>query len=120
MNSPTHSEDSSGSGGERRQKRRSRVLIGGVIVSRDGAQTWDCSVKDLSDTGARIVLGPGLVIQEHCYFVELKNGTAYEATVSWIRAPLVGLNFDASYPLGDLTDPKLQFLRRHWLDRRRR
>jgi hypothetical protein len=96
------------------------VLIGGVVVSRDGSQTWDCAIKDLSGTGARIQLADGQVIPEHCYFVELKNGTAYEANVLWIRPPLAGLSFTATYPLADLTDPKLQFLRRHWLDRRRR
>jgi PilZ domain len=106
--------------GNRRHDRRNRVLLGGLVVSRDGAQTWDCTVTDLSETGAKIRLAKDQVIPEHHILINLKEGVAYEATASWIRLPLVGLNFSAEHRLEDLTDNKLMFVRRLWQERRRR
>lgn len=116
----TQPEEQSGPAGERRQARRNRVLLGGIVISRDGAQTWDCSVKSLSDVGAKIQLSQGQIIPEHAFFVELNNGVGYEVTIIWLKPPHVGLKFLSSHHLETLNDPKLQFMRRLWQERRRR
>jgi len=105
---------------DRRQSGRRRVLQGGLIISRDGMRTWDCSIKDLSERGAKIRLPDGQIIPEHCIFVNLKEGMAYQVVVRWIRDPLAGLGYLESYRLQDLSDPKLQFIRRLWQERRGR
>jgi hypothetical protein len=104
----------------RRQSNRQRVLLGGLIVTRDGTRTWDCSIKDLSETGAKIRLAEGQVIPEHCIFVNLKDGIAYQVAITWHRPPMVGLKFLETHHLQTLTDPKLQFARRLWQERRGR
>ena len=40
---------------ERRPKRRNRVLLGGIISFADGAHSFNCSIRDITDTGARVV-----------------------------------------------------------------
>jgi PilZ domain-containing protein len=107
-------------GSNRRQARRARVLLGGIVVSRDGGRTWNCSIKDLSETGAKIQVADSQVIPERAYFINLKSGIAYEVQTAWLRLPLAGLKFGQSFPLEGLPDPKLGFLRRLWTERRNR
>lgn len=76
-----------------REYARRRVLIGGKLVWDDGAFTADCAVKDISESGARIQLGPRESIPARVYFLELKSGLAYEADVVWRRSPQFGLRF---------------------------
>lgn len=104
----------------KRQSQRVRVLLGGLIVTRNGTQSWDCNVRDLSETGAKIRLAPGQVIPEHCYFVQLKDGIAYEANVQWLHVPEVGLKFLKSHHLRDSSDPKYEHLRQLWMGKRMR
>jgi len=105
---------------ERRQSSRKRVLLGGLIAARNGAQTWNCSVKDLSELGARIRLAAGQVIPARCMLIDLRDAIVYHATVSWIRSPMCGLKLSEAYKLEGLSDRKLQFARYLWLDRRSR
>jgi hypothetical protein len=41
---------------ERRKLHRSRTLKGGRIVTNDGHSTFDCTVRNLSDEGAKLVV----------------------------------------------------------------
>jgi PilZ domain len=106
--------------GERRGSQRRTVLFGAIIASRDGAYTWDVTVKNLSDLGAKVRLPAGGVIPSRCIFINVREGTAYEAIVVWIQPPLWGLRFLESYHLEQLSDPALQFIKRLWLQRRAR
>jgi len=105
---------------ERRQSSRKRVLQGGLIVSRDGTQTWDCAIKDITELGAKIRIPNGQVIPERCIFVNLKEGMAYQVVVQWIHPPMAGLRCLETYKLQDLSDSKLMFVRRLWQERRGR
>ena len=107
-------------GSNHRGHARNRVLLGGLVVSRDGTQTWDCMITDVSENGAKIRLTKGQVIPEHHFLINLKEGVAYESTAEWIRLPLIGLSFSGDHRLEDLTDPKLLFVKRLWQERRRR
>jgi PilZ domain len=104
----------------RRASRRQRVMLGGLIVSRGGAQTWDCAVRDVSETGAKIRLAPGQVIPEQCHFIQLKDGIAYDAVVEWLRLPEAGLRISNPYSLRDSSDPKYSQMRLLWQERRMR
>lgn len=105
---------------DRRNCTRKRVLQGGLIVSRDGTQTWDCSIKDVTELGAKIRIPEGQVIPERCILVNLKEGMAYQVIVQWIHLPLAGLRCLETYRLQDLSDSKLMFVRRLWQERRGR
>jgi len=106
--------------GDQRQNGRRRVLLGGVIINRTGSQTWDCTVKDMSEHGVKIRLGEGQVIPSHCIFLNLRDGIGHMATVQWMHPPFAGLKLLDSFRLDELADPALQFVRRLWVERRRR
>jgi hypothetical protein len=78
---------------ERRRHDRSRVLLRGLVVARNGALTWDCLIKDRSNVGAKIRLPEGLCIPEHCIFSSRRDKIARRAVVQWVRAPFFGLRF---------------------------
>jgi hypothetical protein len=105
---------------DRRLAGRSRVLIGGIAVTRDGTRTWDCAVKNISPEGVQFRVSLEQVIPEHFIFINLKDGKAHQSVIQWIRPPLIGAKFLETYELEGLTDPKLQFVKRLWIERRRR
>jgi hypothetical protein len=97
---------------ERRPKPRKRVLFGGRVSYLDGTQHFDCSIRDLSETGARITLKPGLPIPSKVYLIDTRNRTAHEAKVVWNNGREAGLEFVTSFALSAIDNPQLLYLRR--------
>jgi hypothetical protein len=91
---------------------RKRALLGGKVASRDGSQVVSCTIRDLSDTGAKITVPAGIVIPTHVFLVYARSAYAHECQVSWIKPPQYGLKFINALPLDDTLPTKLNFLRR--------
>ena len=100
---------------ERRNAGRRRVLFGGKVVYRDGSQSFDCTIRDLSPTGARITVAKEHILPTHVYLMDLRTGFAYESEVTRIKHPQYALKFDGAIPLEGVIDPYLQFLKRIWM-----
>ena len=92
---------------------RRRALLAGKIVWDDGAFTADCTVKDISESGARIQLGNRESIPNQVYFIERKSGAVHEAKVVWRHSPLFGLRFVRQIDRSD-PPPELRNLERLW------
>ena len=99
---------------ERRPKPRKKVLLGGVVTYSEGAFSCNCTIRNLSDSGALIALPTGLSLPSTVYLVNLHGHTAYEAGVEWHKGARAGLSFAASFDLNVLTDPSLAYLRHIW------
>ena len=97
---------------DERKTARKRVILGAKIVYNEGAYTLDCRIRDMSDGGARIVLGPGLVIPKHVNLIDPRNAIAYECEVMWIKAPEFGLKFMATHSLRGELPVHLRYLKR--------
>jgi len=96
---------------ERRPKPRKRVLFGGRVTYSDGAKHFDCSIRDLSESGARISLKPGVPIPSRVYLIETRNRMVHESSVVWNNGREAGLRFLKSFPLSAITDPNLFYLK---------
>ncbi|HEY0302063.1 MAG TPA: PilZ domain-containing protein [Rhizomicrobium sp.] len=92
---------------------RKRVLFGGKIVHDDGAFSLDCTIRDLSDAGARITLGNRVSIPAEVYLIDLRAGVAYRAQVAWRRTPNFGLRFVERIDLA-AAPAELAYLARLW------
>lgn len=99
---------------ERRPQRRRRVLLGGLIAFLEGAQHFDCTIRDVTNAGARISLPRNQPIPSTVYLINMRDRTAHEAGVAWNSGKEAGLSFLKSYPLNEITDPKLSFLKQLW------
>ena len=87
---------------ERRASPRRRVLWGSKIAHLDGDYCVDCQIRDISATGARILLHDQQSIPKSVYLLDMQNRLAYEASVVWLKAPEFGLQFVKLYRFDEL------------------
>ena len=99
---------------DKRPARRKRVLLGGVISYGDGKHSAICTIRDITDTGARIAVR-GQQIPPGFYLINTRDRMVHEAKVIWNRGTEMGLSFSKSFRLSDITDPKLGYLTHVWM-----
>lgn len=95
---------------------RKRTCLTGKLVYDGGAFTIDCSVRDISEGGAKIVLTRHQPLPADLFLIVVKHGVAYRAKAMWVNFPARGLKFSQVYPLAGTLPAELNFLRQLWLD----
>ncbi len=95
-----------------RMATRRRTLTCGKIVYGDGAYTYDCTIREISASGARIGIAGSIVIPRAFFLIDQKRGTAFEAELIWRNGTQAGLRFHAAHDLAALSDPQLSYLHR--------
>ncbi|WP_256805517.1 MULTISPECIES: PilZ domain-containing protein [unclassified Bradyrhizobium] len=76
---------------ERRDKARHRVLKAGTIEFGGGA--IDCTIRNLSDTGAALDVTSPVGIPDHFILVVQAGGTHLSCTVVWRKEKRIGVRF---------------------------
>jgi hypothetical protein len=94
---------------------RRRTLLGGKLVYGDGAFTVDCTIRDVSEGGAKITLSRHQPLPSDLFLIIVKFGIAYQAKAMWVNFPARGLKFSKEYPLNMPLPVELKFLRPLWL-----
>ena len=100
---------------ERRPKQRKRVLLTGIITYANGNFSFECTIRDLSETGARVNVGKHTQFPGDFYLINIRDRVAYDAKVVRKDANNIGVTFKNSYPLSGVVDPSLSYLKRLWL-----
>jgi len=95
---------------ERRPKTRRRVLLAGRVSYFDGAYEFACSIKDLSETGARITLARGQPVPKIIALANLTSRVLYKAQIVWNDGRHAGVRFLDQLPAAELTEPHLRRL----------
>ncbi len=72
---------------------RGRTFLAAKVSWDDGAITFDCILRDLSESGARLKLPASLAVPPTFYLLEVRNGDLWEAQVAWRRYPEIGVTF---------------------------
>ncbi len=80
---------------EKRGAHRSRTFLKADIDINGGLSSLGCIVKDLSETGARLVLSEGVVLPETFRLRLSKPDRWVHASVRWRRGEFVGVHFEA-------------------------
>ncbi|MBN8912210.1 MAG: PilZ domain-containing protein [Rhizobiales bacterium] len=80
---------------DKRVAARKRVLKGARIVYNDRSSTLSCTVRDLSDTGARLRVPQGQAVPSQFDLLIDVDGFEAPCTVVWRRGEEVGVTFDA-------------------------
>jgi hypothetical protein len=96
----------------RRGKPRQRVLLSGKVVLTNGLSP-DCTIRNLTDSGAQIRVAPGQVLPDEFHLLEIRSGVAYRAKVAWRTPAATGLTFSERLDLHQPDAPL--YLRRLWL-----
>jgi hypothetical protein len=63
---------------ELRRWRRQRVLLSGLGFVPQTHSTFDCTIKDVSESGARIAIRTDSVVPRRFFLINVKNQMAYE------------------------------------------
>jgi len=101
---------------------RKRTCLNGKLVYSEGAAlpdgtfTLDCSVRDISEGGAKVVLARRQLLPPNLYLIVVKYCVAYWAKVVWLKYPARGLKFSKTYPLSAPLPDELKFIRKLWGD----
>jgi PilZ domain len=72
---------------------RARVLKGAKVVLLNQWSLIDCTVRDLSETGAKLLCADPLTIPNEFRFLLPAENTIREARVAWRRDGMVGIEF---------------------------
>lgn len=102
---------------DRRPKARARVLLSGIVTHSDGAYSFDCSFRNLSETGARLVVQKNAQFPTEFFLINIRDRVAYDCKVVWNKGGEVGVTFKATVALSAITDPSLAYLKRLWLSK---
>jgi hypothetical protein len=100
--------------GEMRNIPRKRVLLGGVVAHDEGHYSFGCTIRDLTESSARITIPPRYLIPRELYLIRIKAGFAHRARVVWSGKKEAGLCLLGSLDLRVLGDPRFCFLRQIW------
>jgi hypothetical protein len=79
---------------DKRKSGRRRVLKGGKIVFADAMRVIDCTIRDLSEKGARLVIANTIGVPDSFQLFEKSSGMLYPATVVWRQTNALGVKFD--------------------------
>jgi len=96
---------------ELRRSVRTRTLLAGRIVFRDGAYSYECVVRDMSEGGARVEVPAAQMLPRRFYFLTSREEVAYDAELAWRTRIMAGIKFRDSIQLATCKDPKLRYLR---------
>ncbi len=104
-----------------RPPRKRTCLNGKLVYSEDaslpdGAFTLDCTVRDISEGGAKVVLSRRQLLPADLFLIVVKYGVAHWAKVVWLEFPARGLKFSRTYRLSEPLPDELEFLRKLWRD----
>jgi PilZ domain len=79
---------------EKRRSPRQRVLKSGKIIYGGGSIVIDCTIRNLSATGARLQVPTSIPIPDKFEFAESAAGTRRAAVVMWRKGDLIGIRFE--------------------------
>ncbi len=79
---------------DKRKVPRRRVLKEGKIVYADGLRVLDCTIRDISENGARLLIANTIGLPDEFHLFEKSSGLLYPATIVWRQANAIGVQFE--------------------------
>jgi len=75
---------------------RQKTFLRGTIFCNDRQKSVECIVRDLSDTGARLVLPSDATVPDEIELYVPKKQRSHFGAVKWRRADEIGMEFQRS------------------------
>jgi hypothetical protein len=98
----------------RRGGHRARTLLAGKIVTAQGLNVLDCTIRDFSSGGARVRISAATLLPSTVSLLVIKEGLLFEANVAWRQGDETGLVFVGQYDLRGDVDPARKGIRALW------
>lgn len=87
------------------------------IVAKDNQTFLNCTIVDISATGARLRLPATRPLHNDFHLIDVGARKAHDAQLVWRKGDYAGVHFTASYALDNSLPARLGHLRKHWLER---
>jgi len=94
-----------------RRNERVRTFLAGRIVFHEGAYSYGCIVRYISEGGARVEVPSARMLPRRFFFLTSKEEVAYDAELVWRTRVMAGIKFREAIPLATCSDPKLRYLK---------
>src|SRR3954471_3216978 len=92
---------------------RMRTLIAAKISFSNGQSTPDCLIRNLSDTGAKLIVSAAVTLPECFDLIVPPKSLTRRARIVWRRGEEIGVRFEDASP-SDRCDPDASALKRHF------
>ena len=102
---------------ENRKERRQRVFLSGLIFVPESHSTFDCLIKDISETGAKISIPAEALIPNRFLLVNVKGHQAYEVQSVRRTKQEMGLKILRPISLTEASSVEARHLRRLLVER---
>jgi len=99
---------------DKRHAQRHRVLRSAVAVHEDFNISFRCSIRDISEGGARLSMPSGRLVPTNFWLISVTAGMAFQAMTMWRRYPLVGLSLGEALELEEPMTRTARRLQRFW------
>lgn len=91
---------------DKRAGERARTFIKGRLMFGAGVMSADCDVRNLSPTGAKIMVDEEIPIPNEFTLDLPSKSRSFKATVAWRHGDEVGLAFEPEAAPADPADPQ--------------
>lgn len=102
---------------ERRSSPRQRVLLTGVLSDSSRQATQSCSVRNLSESGARIQLPGTDLPMSWGSLIVVRDACVYGVEPVWVSGDQAGVRLVSQRSLSRPSTPDLDRLRGLWLEK---
>lgn len=100
---------------ERRRNVRLPALMRGKIVYPGNNLTADCTIRDVSPTGARVRVNPEAITAAP-FLIVVKDSVVHQARTAWRTSTHAGLSFSRTFELGGPVPLFLKRIQRIWAE----
>ena len=101
----------------KRLELRKWALKPGVLVQPDGATSCDCSILDISDSGARVRVPRNHTVPPKFMLIDIQGLMVHDVSVMWCNDQSAGVRFEASHAINSAMPDHLKFVRTFWIER---
>lgn len=102
---------------ERREARRQRVLLTGVLSDSRRQASQSCSVRNVSETGARIQLPGSDMPMSWGSLIVVRDACVYSIEPVWVSGDQAGVKLVNTRSLNTPSTPDMDRLRALWLEK---
>jgi hypothetical protein len=95
-----------------RKSHRKQAVQTGKVAYRGNSHSFNCTIRDISEAGARIGLSECHFLPKDFFLIDTRNRIIHEARVVWVAYSQRGVRFLRSYPIDQRLPPELEFLKR--------
>jgi hypothetical protein len=97
---------------ESRKSGRTQAHATGKIICQGNGPAFNCTIQDISPTGASIHLSESQAVPKRFFLVELQSRVIYDAEVVWVAYAQRGLHFVECYDGNNRLPPHLEHVKR--------